>query len=42
MGEAVSEALPLAVLPSNGIGNVQSISSFLQSPAVQFILENEM
>ena len=34
MGEAISEALPLAVVPLNGIGNVQSISLFLQSPAV--------
>jgi len=42
MGEAVSEALPLALVQSNGIGNVQSVSSFLQSPVVQFILENEM
>ena len=42
MGEAVSEALPLAVFSSNSIENAQSISSFLKSPAVQFILENEM
>ena len=34
MGEEIFEALPLAVFQSNGIENVQSISPFLQSPAV--------
>jgi len=42
MGEAVSKALPLMVFLSNFIGNVHSISPFLQSPDVQFILEREM
>ena len=42
MGEVVSEALPLTVSPLNGIGNVQSISPFLQSPTIQFILESEI
>ena len=42
IGEVTSEALPLAVVQSNGIGNAQSISPFLNSPAVQYILESEM
>lgn len=42
MGEVVFEASPLALVPSNGIETVQSVSPFLQFPFVQFILENEM
>ena len=42
MGETTSKALPLVVLRSNGIGNAQSISPFLNSPVVQYILESEM
>ena len=40
MGEAVSEALPLEIVPTCDVGNVQSRFPFLISPAVQHIFES--
>ena len=40
MGEAVPEALPLAIVPTNDVGNVQSRFPFLISPTVQHIFKS--
>ena len=42
LGEAVPGALPLAVVQTNGVGNAQSRSPFLNSPTIQQILESEL